>query len=811
MLCSSGSLLKILLKFNIIFMKNKMTYHPQIGIASQLPMAKITSESNENEFAEEPASIATPIIPEKPAELLIITSYPPRECGIATYSRDLIEALNNKFSQSMEIKVCALENSEDIFSYPSEVKYTLKTFLPDGYLKLANAINLDPDIQIVLIQHEFGFFKMQEQAFMNFLHQLTKPAIIVFHTVLPRANEKLKLAVQQIAAACVSVIVMTHNSKGILTQDYDLPSDKISVIAHGTHLVSFISNATLKKKYALGNRKILTTFGLLSRGKSIETTIDALPAIVSRFPDVLFLVVGKTHPEIVKNDGEEYRETLEKKVKTYGLEDHVKFINQYLPLPELLEYLQLTDIYLFTTNDPNQAVSGTFAYAMSCGCPVISTPIPHAREVLTRDTGIIFDFGNSQQLTEKVIQLLENKPLRKNIRNNSLQAIIATAWENSAINHALQFEQLSQGKITLQYNLPGINLAHLKTMTNRTGIVQFAKNNQPDMHSGYTLDDNARALIVSCMQHKLFGDAKSMAYINTYFSFIKRCILPSGSFLNYMDTEFRFTEQNYATNLEDSNGRALWALGYLISMKEILPEEMVAEACVLFKKAMLRAEKMHSTRAMAFVVKGLNFYYSAFSEPDLLNLIKTLAKRLERMYEHESDNNWNWFESSLTYANSILPDAMLHAWQVTKEPLYREIAINSLDFLISKTFSDDGIAVVSNRGWMQKGEKYNRFGEQPIDVAYTVMTLSAFYQEFNNPFYLDKMSIAFNWFLGRNQLHQIVYNPATGGCYDGLEEKNVNINQGAESTVSYLMARLTMEQFADSEINDKKEFKVLLK
>jgi glycosyltransferase involved in cell wall biosynthesis len=791
-------------------MKNKMTYHPQIGIASSLPMAKIISEVNENKFAEEPASIATTIIPEKPAELLIITSYPPRECGIATYSRDLIEALNNKFSQSMEIKVCALENSEDIFSYPSEVKYTLKTFLPDGYLKLANAINLDPDIQIVLIQHEFGFFKMQEQAFMNFLHQLTKPAIIVFHTVLPRPNEKLKLAVQQIAAACVSVIVMTHNSKGILTQDYDLPSDKISVIAHGTHLVSFISNATLKKKYALGNRKILTTFGLLSRGKSIETTIDALPAIVSRFPDVLFLVVGKTHPEIVKNDGEEYRETLEKKVKTYGLEDHVKFINQYLPLPELLEYLQLTDIYLFTTNDPNQAVSGTFAYAMSCGCPVISTPIPHAREVLTRDTGIIFDFGNSQQLTEKVIQLLENKPLRKNIRNNSLQAIIATAWENSAINHALQFEQLSQGKITLQYNLPGINLAHLKTMTNRTGIVQFAKNNQPDMHSGYTLDDNARALIVSCMHHKLFGDAKGMAYINTYFSFIKRCILPSGSFLNYMDTEFRFTEQNYATNLEDSNGRALWALGYLISMKEILPEEMVTEACVLFKKAMLRAEKMHSTRAMAFVVKGLNFYYSAFSEPDLLNLIKTLAKRLERMYEHESDNNWNWFESSLTYANSILPDAMLHAWQVTKEPLYREIAINSLDFLISKTFSDDGIAVVSNRGWMQKGKKYNRFGEQPIDVAYTVMTLSAFYEEFNNPFYLDKMSIAFNWFLGRNQLHQIVYNPATGGCYDGLEEKNVNINQGAESTVSYLMARLTIEQFADSEINDiKKEFKVL--
>ena len=799
------------LEFNTIFMKNKMTYHPRIlhpetGVASSLPMAIITSEGNKNILAEEPAAIASSIIPEKTAELLIITSYPPRECGIATYSQDLIEALNNKFSQSLQIKVCALENGEDIFSYPREVKYTLKTFLPDGYVKLANAINLDPDIQIVLIQHEFGFFNLQEQAFMDFLHQLTKPLAIVFHTVLPRPNHTLRLAVQQIAAACTSVIVMTHNSKGILTQDYDLPREQISVIAHGTHLVSFISTATLKKKYALEKRKVLTTFGLLSRGKSIETTIDALPLIVSRFPDALFLVIGKTHPEVVKNDGEEYRESLVEKVKAYGLENHVKFINQYLPLPELLEYLQLTDIYLFTTNDPNQAVSGTFAYAMSCGCPVISTPIPHAREVLTPETGIIFDFGNSQQLAEKVIQLLENKSLRKNIRNNSLQAIIATAWQNSAINHALQFEQLSQGKITLKYNLPAINLAHLTAMTTRTGIVQFAKNNQPDMHSGYTLDDNARALIVSCMHHKLFGDAKSMAYINTYLSFIKRCILPSGNFLNYMDTEFHFTEQNYDTNLQDSNGRALWALGYLISMKDILPEAMVDEARVLFKKAMVKAEKMHSTRAMAFFIKGLYFYYTSFGEPDVLNLIKTIAKRLERMYEHEADTNWKWFESSLTYANSILPEAMLHVWQVTLEPLYREIALNSMDFLISKTFNDDGISVVSNRGWMHKGEMPNRFGEQPIDVAYTIMTLSTFYKEFKNDFYRDKMNIAFNWFLGRNHLHQIVYNPATGGCYDGLEEKNVNLNQGAESTVSYLMARLTLEQYVKSEnTTDKSE------
>jgi glycosyltransferase involved in cell wall biosynthesis len=781
-------------KINLFPYKEKASQQQLLEVKKNLQVART---SQKNGFIQHPATLP------KLAEVLMITSYPPRECGIATYSQDLIEALNNKFSQSLQVKICALESSEDTFSYPPEVKYTLKTFLPDGYIKLANAINQDPDIQIVLIQHEFGFFKRQEQAFMDFLHQLTKPVIIVFHTVLPRPNDTLRLAVQQIMDACVSVIVMTQNSKGILIHDYDLPREKISVIAHGTHLVSFISTATLKKKYALGNRKILTTFGLLSRGKSIETTIDALPQIVSQFPDILFLVIGKTHPEVVKNDGEVYREALEKKVKDYGLENHVQFINKYLPLPELLEYLQLTDIYLFTTNDPNQAVSGTFAYAMSCGCPVISTPIPHAREVLTPDTGIIFDFGNSVQLAEKVIQLLENKPLRRKIKINSLQAIIATAWENSAINHALQCEQLSQGKITLQYNLPAINLAHLKTMTNRTGIFQFAKNNQPDLQSGYTLDDNARALIVSCMHHKLFGDARSMAHINTYFSFIGRCILPMGSFLNYMDTEFRFTEQNYATNLEDSNGRALWALGYLISMKEMITEEMVADASTMFKKAMVKAEKMHSTRAMAFAVKGLGFYYNTFKDPDVLFLLKTLAKRLERMFEHESEANWKWFESSLTYANSLLPEAMLHAWQVTNDHLYRKIALNSFDFLISKTFNDDGIAVVSNRGWMLKGGKTNRFGEQPIDVAYTIMTLSAFYKEFKNDSYRDKMKIAFNWFLGQNHLHQTIYNPATGGCYDGLEEKNVNLNQGAESTVSYLMARLTMEQYVNSAIPNK--------
>ena len=300
------------------------------------------------------------------------------------------------------------------------------------------------------------------------------------------------------------------------------------------------------------------------------------------------------------------------------LTQHVKFINSYLALPDLLEYLQLTDIYLFTTNDPNQAVSGTFAYAMSCGCPIISTPIPHAKEVLTEDTGIIFDFRNSQQLADGVIRLLNDNSLRSHIRVNTLQKIVSTAWENSAVEHTMLFEKIADDKITLQYNLPAINLNHIKQMTTDTGIIQFSKINQPDLCSGYTLDDNARAMVAMCMHFILTRDNKSIWYINKYLSFIKLCQQPSGDFLNYVDIENKFTDQNKAVNLDDANGRAIWALGYLISEKKLLPGKTSAEAITIFQKAIPRVETIHSTRAMAFAIKGLYYYHSGHKMPENL-------------------------------------------------------------------------------------------------------------------------------------------------------------------------------------------------
>lgn len=738
-------------------------------------------------------------------EILFITTFPPRECGIATYSQDLIQSLKAKFKNSFQIKICALESDAEKHSYIEPIKYLLNTDESDAFNKLAIKINADDSIQMVLLQHEFGLFSKNEPDLRQFLKLLIKPAIVVFHTVLPNPNVLLKANVQSIAQLTHSIIVMTHSAADILIRSYNIATEKITVIAHGTHLVQHSEKALLKNKYGLTGKKVLSTFGLLSSGKSIETTLDAMPDIIKKNKDVLFLILGKTHPSVVKEEGEKYRKMLETKIKTLRLKNHVLFINSFLPLTELLEFLQLTDVYLFTSKDPNQAVSGTFSYAISCGCPIISTPIPHACEVLKDGAGIIVDFGDSNQLAKEVNNLFLDGELRKNISANGLHKIAPTAWENSAIAHALLFEKISAQNLNLNYKIPEINLDHIKKLTTFFGMIQFSKINQPDIESGYTIDDNARAMVAICQHFELFRDESVLDYVKIYLNFITYCLQEDGTFLNYVDKDGNFTTQNNEINLDDSNGRAIWALGYLISLESILPITLVEKAKSTFERASFNVNKIHSTRAMAFAIKGL--YYANTEDPSTQNraIIKKLADRMIQMYKHESNANWNWFESYLTYGNSILPEAMLCAYLSTGDTNYKSVAKTSFDFLLSKVFTENSIKVISNKGWLFKAHNNNNReigGEQPIDVAYTILALNKFSNVFKNKEYLRKMKIAYDWFLGNNHLHQIIYNPCTGGCYDGLEDTYINLNQGAESTVSYLMARLTIEK------NRKKHFKL---
>jgi glycosyltransferase involved in cell wall biosynthesis len=737
-------------------------------------------------------------------ELLVITTFPPRECGIATYSQDLIYAIQKSFNRSLKPVVCALENNSEKNTYAEQVKYTLNTEDETSYQELINQIHFSTAIKAVLIQHEFGLFeKPGETAHLpKFLQRISKPVVIVFHTVLPEPNEQVKQYVENLVKVSNAIIVMTKNAASVLQTHYTIESTKVSVIAHGTHLVKHEDKKALKKKYDLSGRKVLTTFGLLSAGKSIETTLQALPLIVKKYPKTIFLILGKTHPAIVKHEGEKYRESLHAFVKDHGLENNVRFVNQYLSLQDLLEYLQLTDIYLFTSKDPHQAVSGTFAYAMSCACAIISTPIPHAKELINEHGGMLIDFQNHEQLATSVLTLLENDTLRQNMSINALHAIAETSWENSAIAHANLFKELLGKNFNLKHDFPELNFGHLNRMTDAFGLVQFSKINNPDLSSGYTLDDNARALITVLTHYALTGNRTEIKNIKKYINIILHCQQRNGRFLNYVNSDRQFTSQNFTENLDDANGRAIWATGFTISMEKLLPQSIIKTLEKTFLLALENFKDVESPRAIAFAIKGIYYFLQVRKNDVAQQLIHDFAERLTLKFADESSGNWQWFERYLTYANSLLPEALLMASKITGNNKQQMTALHAFNFLLSQTFTNDQIQVVSNKSWQHKDRIKERYGEQPIEIAYTILALGTFYDTFKTNAYKEKMQIAFSWFVGNNHLKQTIYNATTGGCFDGLEQHHVNLNQGAESTVCYLLARLTVAKYLANDLQN---------
>lgn len=538
-------------------------------------------------------------------EILIISTTLPRKCGIATYSHDLIKALNSSFGNTFKIGICALETNTEKCNYGKEVSLILNTDCPKGFDELAATVNASKEIRIVVIQHEFGLFASNDTKFEWFISALTKPVIVSFHTVLPDPGESLKMRVQHIANSASSVIVLTKASTKTLVCDYCIAKDKIVVIAH------------------------------------------------------------------------------------------------------------------------------------------------------------------------------------------------SASWQNAAIAHAELFQRTLQKRISLKYSIPEINLAHINKLTTDFGIIHYSRLNKPDILSGYTIDDNAQALITFCQHYELTGDESDLKFIRKYFRFIQFCQQPEGSFLNYVDANFNFIPENEIENVEDSNGRVIWALGYLISMGNLLPEDLNREANSTFKRILPNVQRIRSTRAMAFIIKGLYYFNTKTRSEKNISIIKELANRLVQMYRHECHQEWYWFESRLTYANSLLPEAMLCVWLATNQPIYKIVAKESFDFFLSKAFNNNIIHVVSNKNLLHKkgGIPMPYSGsEKPIDVAYTIMALSKFYNVFKEKEYIMKMENSFNWFLGKNHISQIMYNPCTGGCYDGIEFDYINLNQGAESAISYLMARLTVEK-----------------
>ena len=745
---------------------------------------------------------------EKGIKMLIVSSYPPRECGLATFSNDVANSVKKVFGNTLPIEICALQNVKHQFKYGNEVKYVISSSSIDDYRLVAEKINERSDIGLVCIQHEFGLHGGEYGNYiLAFLLALNKPIVTVFHTVLPEPNKKLKKVVQSIVDLSNRIVVLTNKSKTILTQDYGCQDSKINIIPHGTHTVLWEQKEQLKNKYLYTNKMVMSTFGLISENKSIETVLYALPEIVQKHPEVIYMVIGKTHPEIIKKEGEKYRNSLLKLVAELQLENNVVFVNEYLELKQLLEYLTLSEIYLFSSKDPNQAVSGTFAYALSCGCAVISTPIPHAIEAFEDGNGILLkSFDQPDEFKEAILNLIENKERRIAIGRNAFSLSRSTIWENVAIKYGLLFGELTNREEDLKFSFPPIKLDHIKELTTDFGMLQFSIFSEPDPTSGYTLDDNARALINMITHYKTYQDEETIRLADIYLSFIEGIQRKDGFFDNYKNFKEQLTEQNQEVNLEDANGRALWSLGYVISHKEILDQDIVLRAEICWENAFHRIYEISSPRAIAYALKGLFHYYQVHPKDKVRTLIVQLADKLLDLYDINSEEYWCWYEDYMTYVNNVLPEAMMYSYLATEDPKYLKIATITFDFLLSHYFMKGQLKVVSNRGWFKKQNERFFYGEQPIEVSTTIITLDLFYEVTGNVKYKDQLEVAFNWFLGNNHLKQIMYNPENGASYDGLEDKIININQGAESTLCFFKAQLIMEKYKEKVAHS---FKVL--
>lgn len=718
-------------------------------------------------------------------DIVFLSSYPPRECGIATFTKDLMSSINQRLPKDIKTGVIAMNsNGVNIYNYPQEVIYQIRDTDMNDYIEAARQINESPRIKLVNIQHEFGLFKgTWGDYLLAFLEIVNKPVVITFHSILPNPDSKLKKIVRAICEKVEEVVVMTNKGIEILRGTYHVNAP-IHLIPHGIPKISFTDSAVEKSRLGYDGKVILSSFGMISSGKGYEYVIESLPKIVKKYPELLYLIIGETHPIVRKEDGEKYRNFLSDKIKELGLEKNVKFYNKYLTIDEIVQYLKATDIYISSGTNPNQITSGTLSYAMGCGRAVISTSFLHARDVINEERGTLVDFRNSKSFEKAIMNLLEKPELRKSMEKNSYYYTRPMTWPNVAMHYCDVFDKYLELKEREVESLPEIDTSHLIRLTDNFGVIQFAVQSEPDGNSGYTLDDNARAILVCTKHYEKFREFKQLDLMRTYLNYIKYVQRKDGRLYNLVSKD-----KNINGWSEDAHGRAIWVLGYLISSPNI-PEDFKRDAEVIIRRAILASDKISSPRSLAFIIQGLYYYNSIANSARIRKHIEQFANTLVGLYKISSNPSWKWFEAYMTYANSKLPEALLYAYLSTGKREYLDIGLESLNFLISKTFQKDLFVPVGQRGWYpQEGEK-SVYDQQPIEASYMVQSLILAYKISRDEKYKKCALEAFQWFVGKNTLNQMVYDSTTGGCYDGIGEKAINLNQGAESTISYLLARL---------------------
>lgn len=734
-------------------------------------------------------------------KIAFIGTYPPRECGIGTFTKNLLESMVNSDGakdNSIEGIVIAMDDHEQTYNYPEEVKITIRQEHQRDYLKSVKFINLS-GADVCVLEHEFGIFGGKNGVYiLPLLHRLEIPLIVTLHTILKSPSYNEKAVLQEICKLASKIVVMSHKAIEFLTSIYDVPKKKIVFIEHGVPDLNF-DQVRSKKEYKLENKKVLLTFGFISRNKGIETVIKALPKVVEEHPDVLYLILGKTHPNVLRHEGEEYRTYLQHLVKKLNLRNTVVFLNKFIDQKGLFKYLSASDIYVTPYLNEAQITSGTLSYAIGAGSAVISTPYWHASELLAEGRGRLFDFNASEELSKILLELLDKPEVLKGLRKNAYEYGRKITWPKMGEKYIDLAENILKDspKVLVKKEtiidptiLPPFSLAHIKRLTDDTGIIQHAKFGIPNLKEGYCLDDNARALLMMSMAYKQKKDPLTQELLPIYLSYIHYMQNADGTFRNFLSFNRNFLDE---IGSEDSFGRTIWALGYLLNHA---PNDSYYQTGIsMFFKAAENFKKIESIRSIAKIIIGISYYLASNpSDDSMKETLRYLANKLVNHYEENSSPQWKWFEPILAYDNGMLPLALLHAAEILNDNKISGVAFETMNFLTEVTLKDGYLSIIGNEKWYKKDEERSVFAQQPIDaLAMILMYHQAFHLKKDKD-YLNKLFTCFMWFLGDNDLRMKLYDFETKGCCDGLERNGVNSNQGAESTLAYLISHLTVLQ-----------------
>jgi glycosyltransferase involved in cell wall biosynthesis len=756
--------------------------------------------------------------PSLPSRIAVIGNYLPRQCGIATFTTDLCEAIAAEYGTARLLALPVNDTAEG-YDYPARVRWSLAEDNVTSYQEAAEFLNFN-NIDMVCLQHEYGIFGGPAGShILHLLRGLKMPLVTTLHTVLREPDPNQLRVMEEIAELSDRLIVMSQLSSQFLQEIFKVPGSKIDMVPHGVPDLPFLDPNFYKDRFGVEGKAVLLTFGLLSPNKGIENVIQALPQILSKHKNVAYIVAGATHPHILRREGEKYRASLQALAREMGVESQVMFHNRFVSPEEMVEFIGAADIYITPYRHEAQVVSGTLAYALGAGKAIISTPYWHAIELLDDRRGALVPFQNPDAIAQKTIELLDTPAIRHAMRKRAYLFAREMVWKRVAQGYMESFARVRADRMEtpkVQFSarmiqksldqLPEVKLDHLNRLTDDTGMLQHSIFTIPNRREGYTTDDNARALILAVLLEQLSNDRHGKADLpsvnssglHLYLSFLEHAFNPAkGRFKNFLRYDRRWNEP---VGSEDCHGRALWGIGTVLGRSE--DQGLRGAAGRLFEFSLPAALEFSSPRAWAYTLLGIQEYLTSYpGDRDAQKIRAALSRRLLEMYESIRRPDWKWFENILAYGNARLPQALLLVGSACSDDRMVSAGLEALDWLTEtqRCEINGHFVPIGSQGFYRQGGEKARFDQQPLEAAGAVSASLQAYRVTGDSRWRNEAWSAFNWFLGDNDLQLPLYDSVTGGCRDGLHPDRANANQGAESTLSFLMALLEMGSLQESE------------